>query len=241
MLATNLAYGLAEDTQGSVVIVDLDLQFPDVATALRLTPEYSMAHAAAASTDPVQVKSFLTAHSAGFWALCGPSNPVTADDIDPANVRQVLETLRDEFDWLVIDTGAGIDEHTLNALELATEVLMVTTTDVASIHSIRKMVEVLDRLGADPGRQRLVLNRANARVGLSADDIERTVGREVAVRVPSSRIVPTAMNQGSAVLEDSGRSNVGRSIHELLGSLERAKPGADGVSSWRGLFGGGRS
>ncbi len=238
MLATNLAYGLARHHPKDVALIDLDVQFGDVAAALRLVPEYTLAHAVTTPADAVQVKSYLMPHEAGFWALCGPSSPVEADDIGVEQVGALLTTLRSEFEWLVVDTGAGIDDHTLTALELSTDILLCTTTDVAAIHAIRKMVDVLDQLGLDRASQTLVLNRANARVGLTVDDIERTIGRRVETQIPSARLVPTAMNSGTPVLEDNARSGVGRAIDGLLDGLTSVSSGGDS-GRW-GFFKGGR-
>jgi pilus assembly protein CpaE len=240
MLSTNLAYGLAQRHPGTVALVDLDVQFGDVGTALRLNAQYSIAEAVHNPTDPIHVKSYLTPHDAGFWVLGAPANPIDADDVKPEAVKLVLETLRLEFDWLVIDTGAGVDDHTLTALELASQVILVATTDVAAIHGVRKLVDVLDQLNFPAERQVVVLNRANARVGLSVEDIERTVGRRVEGRIPSARVVPTSMNLGSAILEDNARSNVGRAINDLIDDLDPGDAGGDGASRWS-LFGAGRS
>ncbi|MDH3752250.1 MAG: P-loop NTPase [Acidimicrobiia bacterium] len=220
MLASNLAYGLARRHPSEVAVVDLDLQFGDIGTALRLSPEYSMAHALEFTDDPVQLKSFMTAHPAGFWALCAPDSPGVADELSAEAVQKVLATLSREFPFLVVDTGAGLDEHTLTALDMATDHVLVSTTDVTAIQSLRKVMVVLDQLDLEGATRHVVLNRANAKVGLTTEDIERTIGLPIETRIPSARIVPTAMNQGTPILEDNARSSVGRSIDGLIERLD---------------------
>ena len=172
MLATNLAYGLQTEGRGSVVIVDFDLQFGDVASSLGLRPEYTVSNAIHASGDVTTTKSFLTAHPSGLFALCAPLNPAEADNFEPDQLAQLLFTLQAEFDWVVVDTSAGISEPNLVAIEAATDVMVVATTDLAAIQAMRKAVTVFDQIELTGHNRWFVLNRANARVGLDQDDIE---------------------------------------------------------------------
>lgn len=229
MMATNLAYGLHSAGRGQVVIVDFDLQFGDVAGALGLRPEYSVTNAIQAAGDPTATRSFLTPHPSGMFALCAPTNPAEADAIDPARLKKLLETLQAEFDWVIVDTSAGVSEANLTAIEASTDVVVVATTDLAAIHAMRKAVVVLDQIGLTGHNRWYMLNRANARVGLDQADIERSVGLVIDGTVPSARAVPIAMNQGVPVLEDDPRSPAARSMKDFLAKLApRDARGEDG-------------
>ena len=236
MLSTNLAYGLSSEGK-SVVLVDLDLQFGDVASALHLRPEFSVMHGLKATGDATAVKAFLTAHPDGMYVLAAPTNPAEADNIDYDALAKLLDLLRDEFDYVVVDTGAGIDEATLTAVEHATDVAFVTSTDLAAIQALRKAVLVLDQLDLHDHRRWYLLNRADARVGLSQSDIEESTGLVIDLTIPSSRAVPTAMNQGLTVLEDDPRSSVGRAITQAVtmfttGQDAAEAPSRGGVGRW---------
>ncbi len=216
MLSTNLAWGLNEVSGGSVALVDLDLQFGDVATSLQLRPEYSVLNGLKVAGDPTAVKAFLTPHPSGFHVMAAPNNPAEADNIDYDSLAKLLDLLRAEFDYVVVDTGAGIDEATLCALDRATDVAFVTTTDLAAIQALRKAVVVMDQLELTAHRRWYVLNRADARVGLAQSDIERSTGLTIDVALPSSRSVPTSMNQGRTVFEDDPRSAMGRALRNAV-------------------------
>ena len=84
-IATNIAIGLGKVAPMSVVIVDLDLQFGDVASGLYLHPEHTVTDAvsSAASHDSLVLKAFLTVHPGSIYALCAPRSPEEADDITP--------------------------------------------------------------------------------------------------------------------------------------------------------------
>lgn len=237
-IASNLAVGLARHAMNRVVIVDCDLQFGDVANALRLTPERTIADFAKSSADldATTVKAFLTPHPSGAFALCAPESPADADGVKPDMLATAIDLLSEMFTYVVIDTGAGLDEATLTAIEHSTDLVIACATDVASARALRKELEAFDLLGLTSQRRHFVLNRADARVGLSVSDIESTVGLDVVVSIPSSRAVPTAMNQGSPILESEPRSTIGRAFGELVSRFVPGPSGTHSVAPANGLF-----
>lgn len=221
-VSTNLASGLAVEAPGEVVIVDLDFQFGDVASALRMTPEHTFADIARSknTVDVTTIKVFLTAADTGLYALCAPEVPVDADPITPQHVQHVISLLASEFRYVVIDTGSGLDEGTLAVLRLCTDLVLVTSTDVPSVRATRKEVEMLDLLDLTDQTRHFVVNRADARVGLPVSEVEATVGMEAGVTIPSSRAVPISVNQGTPVVVSDRRSNVGEALSQLVSRFE---------------------
>lgn len=217
-ISTNLGVGLALQRPGRVVVVDLDVQFGDVGHALRLLPEHTLTDIVAQGGEPdaTVVKASLTNHPSGLYVLSAPESPAEAEDVRPEQITAIIAILAREFEYVILDTPAGLDEITLTAMESATDLLLVCGTDVASIRSMRKEVEAFDQIGLTLQRRHFALNRADARVGLEIRDIEGTVGLEVDVQIPSSRTVPLSMNQGSPILESQPRSPVARAYGELV-------------------------
>ena len=81
VVATNLAVILGARIPNKVVIVDLDVRFGDVASALRIQPAYSLYHAASTVSDDTTVlKGLLTPRAGGLLALCAPDEPQDAED-----------------------------------------------------------------------------------------------------------------------------------------------------------------
>jgi pilus assembly protein CpaE len=218
-VSTNLAAGLAQEAPGEVVIVDLDFQFGDVGSALRMTPEHTFADITRTplDVDVTTVKVFLTPSDSGLYALCAPDTPADADAITPALAQHVISMLAAEFRYVVIDTGSGLDEPTLAVLQLCTDIIVLTSTDVPSVRATRKEVEMLDLLGLDTQTRHFVVNRADARVGLPVAEVEATVGREADVTIPSSRSVPISVNHGTPVLLAERRSAVADAMSRLVG------------------------
>ena len=235
-VSTNLASGLALAAPGEVVIVDVDFQFGDVASSLRMTPVNTFADIAKAQTpiDLTTVKVFLTPSESGLFALCAPDSPVDADNITADHVRHVLTLLAAEFRYVIIDTASGIDEWTLAALKLSTDIVLLTSTDVPSVRATRKELEALDLMGLTAQTRHFVVNRADAQVGLPLGEVEATVGMPVSAAIPSSRLVPISVNQGSPVVVSERRSGVGQSLARLVERFAPAAPPKTARSTpWR--------
>ncbi|WP_422933887.1 AAA family ATPase [Sinomonas sp. P47F7] len=208
-LATNIAVGLGKTAPMNVVIVDLDLQFGDVASGLDLEPEHTVTDAVtrAAAQDSMVLKAFLTLHPAGIYALCAPRDPIEADGIEAEQVSRLIRQLADQFDYVVVDTAPGLGECTLAALEECTDGVWVTGMDVPGVRGLRSSLDVLGRLGLLPEARHLVLNMADPKAGLSVRDVEATVGVPVDVSVPRSHTISYSTNRGVPVLQSPRRGD----------------------------------
>jgi pilus assembly protein CpaE len=217
-VSSNLALALAQVAPGEVVIIDLDLQFGDVASALGLRPDLTFADAVRSldTLDATGLKAHLTVHPADLFVLCAPNTPTEADDLTIEQVERVLELLTQSFKYVVIDTASGLDENTLAALEYATDLLLISATDVPSIRATVKEIEALRVIGKPQHLWHFVLNRADARTGLTIPAIERTVGINVDVAIPSSRSVPMSLNQGEPIVLSDPRSAVSLAMLQIV-------------------------
>jgi pilus assembly protein CpaE len=121
---------------------------------------------------------------------------------------------------VVVDTAAGLGEQTLAALEAATDVVLICSMDVPGVRSFRKTLVALDEIGMTAAARHIVLTRADSRVGLNIQDIERTIGRSIDITIPSTRAVPLSINQGTPILQsDQRRSPIYQSLQRLTGQF----------------------
>jgi pilus assembly protein CpaE len=222
-IATNIAIGLGRIAPMSVVIVDLDLQFGDVASGLYLNPEHTVTDAvsASASQDSLVLKAFLTVHPGSIYALCAPKSPVEADDITPEQVTRLLEQLAEEFQYVIVDTAPGMPEIGLAAMEQCTDVVWVSAMDVPSVRGLRTGLDILRQLDILPESRHVVLNMADAKVGLSVQDVESTIGAPVDISIPRSRVVAFSTNRGIPVLQEARKDPAVKGLNQLV---ERFNP-----------------
>lgn len=235
-VATNLAYGLASRLEGNAALVDLDIQFGDVSHALRLHPERTIGDAALSSQgglDATTLKVFLTPHDSGLYVLCSPDSLIQAEEVSSQHVKKLLSLMSDLFGYVVIDTGAGIDEHALMAMEFATDLLLVAACDTASVRAARREIEALELIGMTTQRRHLVLNRVDGRVGLEPEDVEVTLGMDAIAKIPASRGVMQSTNTGMPLLSEDVKDAAMRPLWELVDFFLPDKDENDSRGGWR--------
>jgi pilus assembly protein CpaE len=228
-LATNLAAALADRGRRQVVIVDLDLAFGDVAIALQLFPAHTIADAVpmAESLDLEAVQAILTPHSPGLTALVAPIDPGSGESVPPALVTRIIDLLRERFDYVVIDTPPAFDEQVLAAFDASDVVALIATLDVPALKNLKLTLETLDLLRYQKEKWRVVLNRADSKVGLQLSEVEKTLRTEISAHVPSSRDVPAAINRGVPIMLDDPKHPVSLSIRQFAERHVMSLPAAD--------------
>lgn len=226
VVASNLAVVLAQMAPRRVVIVDLDLQFGDIAYALTLHPRHTIYDAATSpAIDTTALKVFLAHHECDLYALCAPDDPARGELIEADRAGEIINTLAAEFDYVVVDTGAGLTEHTLTALDSSTDAVLITDADVPSIRHLAKVVSALDHVGLDALRRHFVLNRADARIGVRMGDILSSVGLEMDIEIPTSREVAISLSRGVPITITDPRSTMAKRVTRLVHRLR--DPSAD--------------
>jgi pilus assembly protein CpaE len=217
-LATNLAASLADSGKGTVALVDLDLAFGDVAIALQLFPSHTIADAVALGEDldGPALAQLLTSHRSGLQALVAPMEPSAAETIDVLTVTRVIDILRAEFDYVVIDTPPALDDNVLAAFDRSDVVALLATLDIPALKNLKLTLETLDLIGYPRERLRIVLNRSDSKVGLSLAEVEKTLKAPIVAQVPSSRDVPASTNRGVAIVSDDPKSPVSLAIKKFL-------------------------
>ena len=229
-LATNLAVSLASTGQ-RVCLVDLDLAFGDVAIALQLFPTRTIADAVGLTRlDETAVRSLVTSHGSGLDTILAPIQPGAAESITGPLVRDLLVVLKQLYDVIVVDSPPAFTEPVLAAFDQSDHFVLVATLDIPAVKNLKLALETLDLLAYPKDRRHLVLNRSDAKVGLSVADVEKALREPIAVQVPSSRDVPTSVNRGLPIVLEQPGHPVSQAIRSFAATLI-AHPAAPGTST----------
>lgn len=226
IVSSNLAVGLASYGKRTVLL-DLDLQFGDAAIMLQLKPERTIYDAMQAydRLDAEMLAGFLVSHPSGLKALLAPVAPEEAESVTGVRLGRIIELLRQIADVVVIDTPPALNDVVLTALEESDEVYAVSGLEVPSVKSIRVALQKLKQLGFDPARTRLIVNRADSKVGLDPSEVAKATGCVIAAEVPSDRLVPSSVNRGVPIVMDKPKSAVARSLLLLARDVASRCPG----------------
>ena len=178
-LAVNAACGLALRRPERVLLIDLSIQMGVCASMLDLRPPATVTDAVRQHDrlDETLLRQVATVHSSGLHLLAAPSGAVEAAEIDDESVIRLLTLARRAYDFVVVDTFPMIDRVMLAVLDLSDRAYVVVENVVPTLLGAIKFVELLDGLGVDRARQRVVLNRFTSLPGsLPAADVAAATG-----------------------------------------------------------------
>jgi pilus assembly protein CpaE len=214
--ASNLASAMAM-AQRRVAVIDLDIQFGDLALCMGVRPETTLYDLASSpgSLDADKLGAYLVPHESGAQVLVAPTRPDQAAAISVDFLREVYTILRTTHEFVVVDTGPGFSPEVISAIDASSDVCMLSMLDTLSLKNARLGLETLDLMGYEADRTVLVLNRADSRVGISDEDVERIVGRKPEVRVPSDVEITRSVNDGRPIVMSRQKSEAAQSFHRL--------------------------
>jgi len=214
--ATNVAVALARQGKGSVCIVDLDNGFGDVAGMLDVKPERTILDLVrdVANIDKEALRKYVVQHPVGLDVLVGPSvlewRSITSDQ-----VRAVIELLARNYDSVVLDTSGMLTELSELAIEMATIVLWITTTEFASVKDSLEALRALRQLGLSEERIRIVTNAITPDDGVRPSAVEEAFQREVFWSIPYDRKVRQGTHLGAPIVLSSPQSVAAKSFTDL--------------------------
>jgi pilus assembly protein CpaE len=229
-LATNLAYYLQASAGKQSCLIDLDLQFGELATALRLRPRRTIHDLLSGETDGddlgQRLEEHLERHESGIRLLPAPEEPAHADAIEGPDLVRVIEAARSRFDYVILDTPAALTEAVMVALEAADQILALATLDLPSVRNLGIMLSTIKQLKVPSERIKLLLNKVEPDVGIDVARVEQYFPQGFSMVIPYGREVNRSLNMGQPVLAYASRSEVSKT---LLSGMTGLLP-ADGGS-----------
>jgi len=217
-IAVNLADALVRYHNKKVAVVDLVLSHGDVTMFFNVNPSYSIIDLAknAQKADYDFLHTLLVKHSSGVYILADPPMIEDGEQISPGHVRDVLNTLRSMFDYIVVDTPHQFDERTLTALEMSDIVLLVSLLNLPSLRNTQKCLSLFGRIGLRDERVRLVLSRYLPNDEIPKDSIEGILNCPVFFAIPNDYpAVIASVNRGKLLRETSPGKDVTNSFREM--------------------------
>jgi pilus assembly protein CpaE len=218
LTSANLSVALAALGK-RVVVADLDLQFGDVGLSLGLTPQrtiYDLVKSGG-SLDAEKIEAYLTRHASGARVLMAPVRPDQAGAVSVEFLHDVYPLLRATNDFVVVDTPPGFMPEVITSIDASTHVCLVGMLDSLSLKNTKLGLETLELMGYERDRIRMVLNRADTKVGVTHEDVTAIVGRPADVLIPSHRDIVRSVNEGSPVVLSRPRSEAAKAFRTLAG------------------------
>lgn len=225
-IATNLATALVRTTGSTVVLVDMDTRFGDVAIMMDVPVEQSIADVARHldEMDRDKVRDYLVQHHSGAFVLPAPLHPSEWRNLTPQHIEKILELLAQSHDYVIIDTPGTFNEIIATTLEQASLILLVTSMDIASIKDTALALEMLRAASVSEDKVKLTINHCTSANSLREEDIQRVLEYEVFWRIPHDLAVTSSTQLGQPIVLTRPYARVSRSIIDLAYLLSGNRP-----------------
>lgn len=239
--AVLLAGGGAATAQHSgarVLLVDLDLQFGQVATHLNLSPRYDIGVLAKddqALADPDLVRTYLTPHSSGLQVLAAPANPDVEAGVSADHVSRALGALRPSFDHVVVDLGSRLDARALSVLEQAETHVFVIFPEIAALRATSVAMAFLAETAMLRARTHFVVNHIFPKELLKTRDVENLLRTRPAAEIPYTEVdMIRAANEGVPLVLSRPTSPATVALQRLTQTILGIETGAPSHGSRKG-------
>jgi pilus assembly protein CpaE len=210
-----------------VCLIDLDVQFGDVAFQLGLRPKLSITDLleAGARLDGDFLRGTTIRHPTGLNVIAAPREIMPLEGLPSDHVLKIVELATREFRTTFLDLPSNWTNWSLSLVARSDVVLMVTELTVAALNRARRQLDLLDSQGLGELDVRLVVNRYDKVLArsISLADASRALGREVEYTVANDfPTVQSAIDRGVSITEIKRNSALTRDLDKLDAGLAAA-------------------
>ncbi len=221
-IASNLAVAMARTTKKRVALIDLDLQFGDIAVMLNLSIKNTIYDLVKEinDVDGDTVEDYLVTHFSGVSVLPAPPKPEYSEFIDAKHIERILNLLIGNYHYIIIDSAASFSETVLSALDMSEKILCISTLDLPTIKNMKVGLDLMDSLKYPREKVHVVLNKASEQFGVKFKEFEQTIGYPVWAYIPEdSHTVITSANKGLPFVMTRTETKVSRAIYSISEAL----------------------
>jgi pilus assembly protein CpaE len=218
-IAYNLAVALSADHR--VCLVDGSLQFSDLRGLLRVPATApSIVNLPTDRIREADVADVAWKDPSGVDILLAPPRVEMAEMVTVRDLEKSLSILRQLYQFVVIDTRAGLGDDVLVFLDASDLILQVLTYDSMAIRNLAMAGEAFDAIGYPATKLATVLNRSDSTGGISKADVETALGSPVDFEIVSDgRLVVAANNEGVPFVSGSPDAPISQGIRHIAASL----------------------
>ncbi|GGM30591.1 hypothetical protein GCM10011351_15930 [Paraliobacillus quinghaiensis] len=220
LLSVNLAIALNKKNL-NVSLLDSNFQFGDVSLVMDLQPSFTIKDVIEelARIDKDSIENYVTSHASGVKVLPAPDKPEYAELITDEASLKVVDLIRQQSDYLVVDTGVGIVDQSLDIIDQADQILIVTNLEMTALKSTRLMLETLEKLGLSD-KVVLVVNRYDMESLIKAEDVPDMIGHKKVIYLPNNfKIASQSLNLGVPLVSGQPKSNLSKAIFKMAETL----------------------
>ncbi len=234
-VAANLAVAIRQSTNKKVALVDADFVMGDLGVIMNLISTKTIADLANRinELDRDLLTDVVATHASQVKVLLAPPNPQTGELVTSEHVRSILELLRREYDYVVVDTPSSFQDRALAVLDMADRIAVLMTLEMTCIKNIKLFLEVAELLEYSKDKILLVLNKADGRLGIRVENVEENIRHKVSIQIANAgNDMALAINQGVPLVIAKPGTSASRdivSLARMLTTVQTAATAKDGT------------
>lgn len=217
-----------------VCLVDLDVDFGDVAPILKLKPYPNISHWIAEVMHKLkdmspkdiryseqQIKSYMIPYSDTLDILAAPKEYISSIDFSSHAVNVIIDNLLNcDYDIIIFDTGNNTKDATLTAIERSDITLVVVTFEINSVRNAKMVIDTLREIDFPIDRFKLIINRvAKFDKNANTSEINEVLNLPTIAMIPEFDKVRYLNNQGEFITESAKHSEFAQAMKELAKKL----------------------
>jgi len=230
-----------EQTKKSTILVDLDMQLGEVSLFLGIKPAFNITDVAdnIHRMDDALLKGFLKKHVSGLDVLAAPDSLEKVESVGPSQIVQILQFLKNTYEYVVVDTSNSFDDHTVAALDQSSTIFLISNTDLPSLRNAQRCLSIFERMGYKKEKIKLLINRYQKSLEIRSKDIEETLSFPVYWFFPNDwPPIMNAVNSGTP-LSTVNHSEIAGSFSSFVQRVAGLQPQREPErkKGFLGLFG----
>ncbi|WLD93942.1 P-loop NTPase [Alkalihalobacillus sp. AL-G] len=220
IMTVNLAVALCKKNI-RVGILDGDFMFGDVSLAMDLQSTFTIKDAIEDidELDEVGLASYFSRHESGVRVLSAPDRPEYSELVTSENINRILDLMLSQLDYVIVDTGVGLNDQTLPLIERADQILMLSNLEMSTLKNTKLMLETLDTLDLRDKVQ-TVVNRSTMESVINAGDVPDILEVDQPLYIPNDfQTSIQSLNIGIPFVVNQGKTELAKSVFKMAEQL----------------------
>ncbi|HEX9058942.1 MAG TPA: response regulator [Clostridia bacterium] len=205
VLALNSAVVMSREENKKILLIDLNLQFGDISMLVNKYDHKTILDAVdEGQLDSYEsIRPYLYKYSERLDMLFAPGKPEAAEFITKETIEKIMSSIKKQYDVIIVDTGINFNDSTLYILDMAKNIILVSTMEIVALKNTKLGFKVMESLGYDKDKVKLLINRFDKSYGISKKEVEEAFGDGIFAVIPDDeKTVGVSVNKGQPFCED---------------------------------------
>ena len=219
----NIAYNTAQITNKKVCILDLNTNCSDVCDYIGINNKQNFKTILdnIEDSDKNSLLDMIARYkNSNLYVLSAFEGINISSNYSENDIIKVLNGLKNIFDYIFVDMNSNIAEKTISVLSNTDMVIVLGLFNPKQIKNIQQCYELLEKIGYNKHRIKLMINRVIQNPDDIMEEIENTLDKKIDFTIPNNYLtIIDALNRTSFVEETNPQSNIAKAYKQIANDI----------------------